>query len=617
MIYYQEVSIIDGSIMMDNDRGLRNMINRRQFVGLTGTVGVTALAGCSGNSDNGKGSTSKGGSDGKKIHDKKHVDMANQVPKNIQWNVSNPSSSAQISQYYLFDAFAKYNYAKSKLVPYGISKWEFGDNTFTLTLRDGQKWSNGDDLTADDIVTQLKLGMYTGSGYGDYTKSIEAKDDKTVVMHLNGSVNQSIVKFQVLAGNLIRQPKSIFGKYVDQIEKDKKKGTRNLQNFAWKEPIASGPFKYNQATTQELELTRRDDHPDSDKINFKTYAFRYINGNEATHQSMISNELDSVYSMFTPPRIVKQLPKNWQQVKTPANWGYGLVPQMDHKHTGDRAVRQAIQYVINREAVVKNAGPESKQAPKYPIGVPSGDQERILGDAASKFNTYGQSSTETDKATKVLKDAGYKKNGGTWKDSDGDTVKLPVQAPSGWSDWVSAAKTVVDQLNGFGFKSTLDSRSFGTLSGQVWSSGDFVLASGSWLPGGAQASFPYFSLRHQLLENSGGYTYNYAPANSDRGGKNADVTVPSRTGSGKMTLNPAKRLKKLSKTTDKKKINEMMLDLAWVTNQDLPLLAVAEKQDQSFLSRDHWKVPKDGSDIEQVKWPESWAVRFGKNNYKP
>ncbi len=601
--------------MMDNGRDIRNMINRRQFVGLTGTVGATALAGCSGNSDGGKSDSGNSSGD-KNVHDVKHVDMANQVPTNIQWNVSNPSSAAQISQYFLFDPFAKYNYAKSKLVPYGITKWEFGDGTFKLTLRDGMTWANGDRVTADDIVTQLKLGMYTGSGYGDYTKSIEAKDDKTVVLHLGGEVNQSIVKFQVLAGNLIRQPKSEFGKYVNQIEKNEKDGTRKLQNFAWKKPVASGPFEFKQATAQEVVLTRRDDHPDSKNINFKTYAFRYINGNEAAHQSMISNELDSVYSMFTPPRIVNQLPKNWQQVKTPANWGYGLVPQMDHKHTGDRAVRQAIEYVINREAVVKNAAPESKQAPKYAMGIPSGDQERILGDEAGKFETYGQSSSETDKAAKVLKKAGYKKKGGTWKDSDGDTVKLPIQVPSDWTDWVSAAKTIVDQLNSFGFKSTLDSRSYGTLSGQIWSSGEFVLASGSWLPGGAQASFPYFSLRHQLLENNGGYMYNYAPANSDRGGKHADVTVPKRSGSGEMTLNPAKSLKKLSQTTDEKKINEMMIDLAWVTNQDLPLLAVAEKQDQSFLSRDHWEVPKDGSDIEQVKWPESWAVRFGKNNYK-
>ncbi len=599
--------------MMDNDRDLRNMINRRQFVGLTGMVGATALAGCTGNSDDG---SSKGGSGDKKVHDVKHVDMANQVPQNIQWNISNPSSAAQISHYYLFDAFAKYNYAKSKLVPYGITDWEFGDNTFKLTLRDGLTWANGDDVTADDIVTQLKLGMYTGSGYGDYTKSVEAKDDKTVVMHLENQVNKSIVKFQVLSDNQIRQPKSVFGKYVDKIEKNEKDGTRALQDFAWKEPIASGPFEFKQATTQELVLTRRDDHPDSKNINFKTYAFRYINGNEQAHQSMIANQLDSVYSMFTPPRIVNQLPKNWQQVKTPANWGYGLVPQMDHKHTGDRAVRQAIAYVINRDAVVKNAAPESKQAPKYSMGIPSGDQERILGDSASKFETYGQASSETDKAAKVLKKAGYKKQGGKWHDSDGDIVNLPVQVPSDWTDWVTAAQTIVDQLKSFGFKSSVDSRSYGTLSGQVWANGDFVLASGSWLPGGAQASFPYFSLRYQLLENSG-YTYNYPPANQSRGGKHADATVPSRTGSGKMTINPAKRLQDLSQATDEKKINEIILDLAWVTNQDLPILAVAEKQDQSFLSRDHWEVPEDGSDIEQVKWPESWAVRFGKNNYKP
>jgi peptide/nickel transport system substrate-binding protein len=589
---------------------------------LSGAAGTAVLAGCSGNSNNGNGTTTSSGdgengstTSGNQVYDAQHVGYMNQVPTNVQWNPSNPSSYAQISQQLLFDRFAQYNFQTAEFIPYAISDWEFGDNTFTMTVRDGLTWSNGDPVTAGDIATQLNLGMHLGTGYSDYTESIETDGDSTVVMNFGESVNQTVVKFQVLVNNWVQQKESVFGEYLETIQENEEEGLRQLQDFAWSDPITSGPFEVTNTGAQQLLCTRRDDHPDAENINFEEYAFLYIDGNQSVHQSMTADQIDSSFSIFTPPRIVDQLPDHWQQVKTPANWGFGLVPQHDHKHAGDRAVRQAIAYVLNRKQIVENAGPESKQAPGLEVAIPSGDQERILGDAYDTFESYGMDSTETEKAATALEEAGYSKSSGTWKDSDGQTVSLPVQVPSGWSDWTTAAETVVDQLNQFGFQSQVDSRSFGTLLGTTWPNGDFVLAGGGWLPGGGRGSFPYFSLRQQLYENFRGHTYNYPPANQTRGGSLTDVTVPSRTGSGEMTLNPADRLTTLSKSTDQQEITDIILDLAWVTNVDLPMIPVAEKQNQTFITGDIWDIPEQGADISQVQWACTWLPRQGEMNY--
>lgn len=633
--------------MADDANSYSDIVSRRRFIEISGISGAAALAGCSGggggsndsgggsgdgngsddasggssetegNSTNGSGGSGNESSSGSgKVYDAKHLTYTNQDPKNIQWNTFNTSGLAQISDDLLFDRFAQYNYATGEFEPYGISEWSYGGDTFEMTIRDGLTWSNGDDVTAADIATQLKLGIATGLGYSDYTESVETVDDKTVRMNFGSKINQRNVELQILATNWVSKPESVFGKYVKQIDKNEKEGLRSLQDFKWKEPISSGPWTLESTSTQQILLKRRDDHPDSGNINFSKYVCRFLSGNQATQQALINQQLDSAFNLYVPTRIVKQMPDAVKQVQLPSAFGFGLVPNHDHKHAGDRAVRQAIQYVINRQQAVTNVSKDSKKAAPIPTGIAPGSLKRSLGDARSDFETYGVDSSQTEKATKVLKEAGYSKSGGKWKGPDGDTVKLPVMVPSGWSDWNTAAQTVVDQLASFGFDSVIDARKFGTLLSTTWPNGDFVLTAGGWLAGAPTGSYPYFSLRHQLVYNERGYTYNYPAANKDRGGSNADITVPSRTGSGEMTVNPSDRIAELSQATDDATIKDITVEQAWVANQDLPMIAVMEKLAQSFITDgDEWQIPKPDADVAQVRYPITWLPRQGKMQY--
>lgn len=588
----------------------RAVVGRRRFLQFAGASGAVALAGCADliQSDNGDGGG--GGKSGR------HVSNTNTVPKDIQWNTSNPSNRAQISNRALFDPFVRYNFATSEFTPYAISDWSYGGDTFEMTVRDGLTWSNGDDVTSADVATQLRIGMKTGATYADYTNAIETPDEKTVSLQFDSKINQKIVEFQILAEREVHQKESEFGKYLEKINENEDEGLKQLQEFAYQEPIASGPFEYDSADQQQLLLTLREAHPDSGKINFGEYVFKYHDGNQAIHQALKNNDIDSVFTVFTPTETVNSLPDNIKQVQTPSNWGYGLVPNHNHKHLGDRAVRKAIQFVINRKQVVGNVSPDSKQVPPYPMGISSGGQEQWLGDAIENFESYGPDSSQTKKAATVLKDAGYTKQNGAWTDSKGNTVKLPIIEPSGWTDWNTATQTIVDQLNSFGFKASADPRKYGTLSSTVWPNGDFALATGGWLDGAPQGAYPYFSLHHQLVKNFRGFTYNYAAADKTRGGKRADVTVPAQTGSGTTTVNPAKRLNELAAGADEATTKKITTDLAWVTNQDLPMIPVMEKVEQTFLTDgNEWKIPAPDADVAQVRFANTWLPRMGEIEY--
>jgi peptide/nickel transport system substrate-binding protein len=594
--------------MGDQGKSYRDVVDRRRFIQLIGAAGAVSLAGCTG------GDGGDGGSDG---GTSQHISRCNKVPKSLQWNPDNAEGSAQISQFALFDAFAKFNFAKDKLEPYAITEWTHGDKSLELKLRDGLTWANGDKVTSGDIATQLRLGTYTGAPYASYTKSIETPDEKTTVMNFGAKVNPKVIELNVLPNNLVQQKESVFGKYVKQLEKDKKKGQRALTSFAWKEPIASGPFTFESADQKQLVLKTRDDHPDSKNINFDEYVFRYIEGNPATHQALINMNVDSVFSVFTPPEIVNMLPKQIKQVQTSGNWGLGLVPNHSHKHAGDRAVRQAIQHIINREQIIKNVGKTTKTTPKIPTGIVTRNQKKWLGKAMSDFDTYGKSSSQTEKATKVLKKAGYSKKDGTWTDSDGKTVTLPIIGPSGWSDWITSLKSIVDQFKIFGFETSLTTRKFATLNDTVWPKGNFTLAAGPWLPGGASGAYPYSSLHHQLVKVGWGtFKYNYPAAVQESGGSRKDITVPSRTGSGKLTVNPYKKMGEFAKTNEESKLKDLIIEQAWVANQDLPMIAVQEKYEQTFITDgEDWDIPKPDADAAQVQWANTWLPRMGKMKY--
>jgi len=587
--------------MSNNNRDYSSHIDRRAFLQIAGASGAAALAGCTGG-NNGSG-------------DGTHISYTNQVPTKIQYNPSNPTSYSQISHYLLFDRFANFNFARGEFEPYLIQDWQFNGDTYELTLRDGVTWEDGDDVTAGDVATQLRIAMLSGGAIDEFTDSIDVADEQTVVLNLTGDVNPQIVEYNVLGQRFMTQKESEFGEYVEMFEEDSEQAQSEIQEFAYKDVIASGPFTVADRGNQQILLEKRDDHPDSDSINFDEVSFRYLDGNTAVHNSIGANELDSVYSVFAPPNVVNNFPDHIQMETIPGKTGHSLIPQHDHEHAGDRAVRQAIAHVLDRETIVKNVGDTLKQVPPIPVGIASDDQERWIGDISDSFEDYGVDAQQTDEAAQILRDAGYSQDGGTWVDSNGNTVELPVTVPSGWSDWVTATQTIVDQLNAFGFESQVDSRNFSALNGTAWPNGDFVLSAGGWLPGGGRAAYPYFSLHHMMLEHYRNFTYNYGPANTNRGGSNGDVTVPSRTGSGTMTVNPSDRLSELSETADEELVQEIINEQAWVTNVDLPMIPVMEKQEQTFLATDEWTVPEQGAEVSQVRWANTWLIRQGELQY--
>lgn len=614
--------------MADESNDYRDIMGRRRFIELTGVAGAAALAGCggestddSGNSTDGTDSTSGDESDegdeSVQVADVTHKSGTNVSPADIQFNPwgSNP---AQISDEIIFDPFAEFNYADGEYKPAIISEWEYTGDAFEMTIQEGATWHNGDAVTPQDLMTYLKLDRAAGSSIWDWGGSVEKVDDRTVAIGVESEINPSLIEFGVMENRLTTK----HSKYSDVLSKVEESGeTTALNEFADEEPIGNGIFKYADSDEQVLLTERHADHPNASNVNFKQYRFQYLDGNTAIHQALLSGNIESMFTIYTPASVVADLPDAVEEYQTPRNGGIGIIPNHNHEHLGKRPVRQAIAHAMNRSQVAANSDPRTKVAPRVPTALPNAQLDKWLGDAMDDFETYGRESKQTEQAASLLEEAGYSKNSDdVWEDESGSTLSFELIAPGGWSDWVTAMETTTDQLQAFGMDVSFATVPFGELGGSDgrWANGNFDATAEYWTAAFARAAHPYHNLRHQMVDPGATLRDNgfaYPGAVEARDGSEADITVPSRDGSGELTVNPVEDVATLGTTTDSEKESQLALDLLWVSNQDLPMIPIQEGLDQTFINSSRFTAPGEDSDVAQVKYANTWLPRQGEMQY--
>lgn len=285
--------------------------------------------------------------------------------------------------------------------------WSDDGTEFTVKLKSGLKFANGHDLTASDVKFSFdrinKINDENGpSSLLANIDSVEAKDDTTVVFH--SKVKNDVTLKQVLS--------SPAGPIVDEESFDADKLTD--ADTIVKDNAFAGPYKLTSYKVNEaLAYAKNDSYDGLTPAKNDAVQVKYFADSSNLKMAVQQGQVDVAYRSMTPTDI-EDLSKDdkVKVVKGPGDeerfitFNFKIMPygEKSSEPNADKAkaVRQAVANLIDRDELSTKVY-KGTYTPLYSF-IPDG----LSGHDDTLKEAYGdgEGKPSTDKAKKVLEDAG-------------------------------------------------------------------------------------------------------------------------------------------------------------------------------------------------------------------
>lgn len=261
---------------------------------------------------------------------------------------------------------------------------------YRCTLRSGLKFSNGNDLTVEDVKFSIERSLKIS--YENGPKSLLNNIDRVetsaseVVFHLKKPDATFPYKLATPAAAIVDQ---------ESYPKDDLIGDFRI--------VGSGPYLLESfdAADGRAVFTRNANYDGGLEINNSKIVMRFFENPEDMEQALQDGAVDVMTRTITPEQV-ERLQANTEDsvnlVETPGQGIRYLVFTTDTPPVENRAVRQAVAQVVDRQALVRDVYGRTTE-PLYSI-VPTG----LPGHRNSFFNLYGDPDVQA--AGTTLRDAG-------------------------------------------------------------------------------------------------------------------------------------------------------------------------------------------------------------------
>ncbi len=302
---------------------------------------------------------------------------------------------------------------KGNLIPWLAESWEMSPDglLWTFNIRKGVKFTNGDELTSDDVKFSIERYVSDASTsawspmHRQTVDQVEAVDPYTVRVHSKSP--PYLFYPDAIAGTWIH-PK----KYFDTV---------GLDTFS-KQPVGTGPFKLNKLTSGvSAELATNTDYwgPSNNKSVWDNLVL-FNTPEESTRIAMLKRgEADIVGVSWDNATALRDQSYQLRQTRAstlPALFlvGYWMQPGP----TSDQRVREAMDIAINRQELCDSF---------FKGFAKPGAGNFALTDLHYGFDPIWYSTPyDTGRATQLLQDAGYP---GSFRDP---TINIFSVSQVGW-----------------------------------------------------------------------------------------------------------------------------------------------------------------------------------------
>ena len=342
------------------------------------------------------------------------------------------------------------------------------NDVWTLKLRDGVTWQDGEAFNADDVVFTINTlianapDLDQSSNMKDWVKSVEKTDDLTVVFTLNKPNPRFMLDYFSVRiwGGVNWMPEHIW----------KDQDPLTFKNYDPEKgyPLCTGPYKLAGVSPTEITWKRDDNWWGAKTGVFKlpepeTIIWTWAGPEETRAALMADGQLDSLMDITLGalqalqaknPNVItwfKDMPKAW--VPDPCSRVFML--NLTHQPWDDPEMRWALNKIIDRQQIVDIAYegttlPSKSFFPAYPPL----DRFVKLAEDAGLYDKYPLWEVDPAKAQATFEAKGWTKNANGYYEKDGKELSLDITTHEAFIEKQRIAAVLVEEFQKAGINAT-------------------------------------------------------------------------------------------------------------------------------------------------------------------
>lgn len=388
----------------------------------------------------------------------------------------------------VYDGLVRYRDGTLEVEPALAESWEISDDgtVYTFTLRQGVTFHDGSPFNAEAVKfnfdrmlnedhPQHDTGPFPLAFFFSAVEEVTVEDEYTVTFTLNEPYAPFLSNLAYPTG-LIVSPAAV---------------EEHGQDFG-RQPSGTGPFKFVEWESNARVVVERNPDYWEGAPQLEAVVFRPITDANTRVAEMLAGGIDLMVEV--PPDNIAQFADDpmFQVYEQAGPHVWFLILNMKEGPFQDKAVRQAVNYAINKQVLVEN--------------VLQGTAEIAAGPTPPAFAWAYNEALEPypydpEKAKELLAEAGY----------DGEEIVFYVtEGGSGMLNPVAMGTAIQADLAAVGMNVTIETYEWNTFLGEVNAGleGKADMAEMAWMTNDPD-TLPYLTLRTDAFPSEGGFNSGY------------------------------------------------------------------------------------------------------------
>ena len=366
----------------------------------------------------------------------------------------------------IFDTLVTVDPETNEVVPQIAESWEqTDDQTYVFKIREGIKFHDGSDLTAEDVKFSLDRARNSAavSYIVNFIEEVTVDDDHTVTVKTTAPYAPTLRNLAIPFAAIV--PKAV-------VEAD--------ENAFIQNPIGSGPYKFVEWNHGDHVTLKAFDDYYAGKPETENLIMKVIPETSQRTIALETGEVDLAYDLAVNdiPKVNSDDKLTVYEIPSLTCWYVSM--NMNKKPFDNPKVREAMSMAIDRQTIIDTINAGSGQT-----------ADAIIAPAVFGYYSTGVKEYNPTKAKELLAEAGY---------PNGFSTTLWVNDNQSRIEMCQAMQAMLLEI---GVQCNLEVLEFGSFISRT-TAGDHDLAYFGWTTSSGDADYSYYSLEHSTQQGAAG-----------------------------------------------------------------------------------------------------------------